>query len=141
VRAGAGSHHAYLGGLLEHTVAVASLTLELCTLHPRLDRDLLLAASLLHDLGKTREFTFGAELSRSDEGRLLGHLELGLRLLTPRYPASLSAPRRLALEHCILAHHGPDALPGQRFGSAEAIALFRCNALDAHLHSAFEYGP
>ncbi len=141
VRAGAGSHHAYLGGLLEHTVAVATLALELCTLHPRLDRDLLLAAALLHDLGKTREFTYGAEIARSDEGRLLGHVELGLRLLAPRYPSSLPAPRRLALEHCILAHHGPDALPGQRFASAEAIALYRCNALDAHLKSAFEHGP
>lgn len=141
VRAGLGSHHAYLGGLLEHTVAVAALALELCTLHPRLDRDLLLAAALLHDLGKTREFTFGAEVARSEEGRLLGHLELGLRLLAPRYPSSLPAERRLALEHCILAHHGPDALPGQRFGFPEAIALFRCNALDAHLHSAFEHGP
>ncbi len=140
-RAGAGGHHAYLGGLLEHTVAVASLALELCALHPRLDRDLLLAAALLHDLGKTREFTYGAEIARSEEGRLLGHVELGLRLLTPRYPSSLSEPRRLALEHCILAHHGPDALPGQRFASAEAIALYRCNALDAHLKSAFEHGP
>ncbi len=140
-RAGAASHHAYLGGLLEHTVAVATLVLELCTLHPRLDRDLLLAAALLHDIGKTREFTYGAEIARGEEGRLLGHVELGLRLLAPRYPASLPAPRRLALEHCILAHHGPEALPGQRFASAEAIALYRCNALDAHLKSAFEHGP
>jgi 3'-5' exoribonuclease len=140
-RSGAGSHHAYLGGMLEHTVAVASLALELCTLHPRLDRDLLLSAALLHDLGKTREFTYGAEIARSEEGRLLGHLELGLRLLVPLYPPSLGAPRRLALEHCILAHHGPDALPGQRFASAEAIALYRCNALDAHLKSSFEHGP
>jgi 3'-5' exoribonuclease len=140
-RAGAGSHHAYLGGLLEHTVAVATLALELCTLHPRLDRDLLLAAALLHDIGKTREFTYGAEIARGEEGRMLGHVELGLRLLAPRYPSSLPAPRRLALEHCILAHHGPEALPGQRFASAEAIALYRCNALDAHLKSAFEHGP
>ncbi len=140
-RAGAAVHHAYLGGMLEHTVAVASLALELCTLHPRLDHDLLLSAALLHDLGKTREFTYGAEIARSEEGRLLGHVELGLRLLAPRYPASLAAPRRLALEHCILAHHGPDALPGQRFASAEAIALYRCNALDAHLKGAFEHGP
>jgi 3'-5' exoribonuclease len=140
-RAGAGSHHAYLGGLLEHTVAVATLVVELCALHPRLDRDLLLAAALLHDIGKTREFTYGAEIARGEEGRLLGHVELGLRLLAPRYPASLPAPRRLALEHCILAHHGPEALPGQRFASAEAIALYRCNALDAHLKSAFEHGP
>ena len=141
VRAGAGSHHAYLGGMLEHTVAVATLALELCTLHPRLDRDLLLSAALLHDLGKTREFTYGAEIARSEEGRLLGHVELGLRMLAPRYPASLPAPRRLALEHCILAHHGPEALPGQRFASSEAIALYRCNALDAHLKSSFEHGP
>jgi 3'-5' exoribonuclease len=139
-RASAGAHHAYLGGLLEHTVAVAALAIELCALHPRLDRDLLLAAALLHDLGRTREFTYGAEIARSDEGRLLGHIELGLRLLAPRYPASLPQPRRLALEHCILAHHGPEALPAQRFASPEAIALYRCNALDAHLKSAFEHG-
>ncbi len=140
-RSGGGSHHAYLGGLLEHTVAVAALALELCTLHPRLDRDLLLAAALLHDLGKTREFTYGAEIARSDEGSMLGHLELGMRLLAPRYPSSLPPQRRLALEHCILAHHGPDALSGQRFASSEAIALYRCNALDAHLKGSFEHGP
>jgi 3'-5' exoribonuclease len=70
-------HHAYLGGLLEHTVAVATMALELCTLHPRLDRDLLLSAAIVHDLGKTREFTYGAEIERSAEGRLLGHVELG----------------------------------------------------------------
>jgi 3'-5' exoribonuclease len=135
------AHHAYLGGLLEHTVAVATLILELCTVHPRLDRDLLLSAALLHDLGKTREFTYGAEIARSEEGRLLGHVELGLRLLTPLYPSTLPVVRRLALEHCILAHHGAEGLPGGRFASAEAIALYRCNALDAHLKSAFEHGP
>jgi 3'-5' exoribonuclease len=140
VRASAAGHHAYLGGLLEHTVAVASLALELCTLHPRLDRDLLLAAALLHDLGRTREFVYGAEIARSEEGRLLGHVELTLRLLAPRYPASLPRERRLALEHCILTHHGPEGGSGQRLVSAEAIALYRCNALDAHLKSAFEHG-
>ncbi len=140
VRASAAGHHAYLGGLLEHTVAVASLALEVCTLHPRLDRDLLLAAALLHDLGRTREFTYGAEIARSEEGRLLGHVELTLRLLAARYPASLPRERRLALEHCILTHHGPESASGQRLASAEAIALYRCNALDAHLKSAFEHG-
>ena len=54
-------HHAYLGGLLEHTVAVGTLALETCQLHPRLDSDLLITAALVHDLGKTREFTYGAE--------------------------------------------------------------------------------
>ena len=77
-------HHAYLGGLLEHTVAVATLALEACLLHPRLDSDLLITAALVHDLGKTREFTYGAEIGLSEEGRLLGHVELGQRLVDAR---------------------------------------------------------
>lgn len=139
-RTGVSAHHAYLGGLLEHTVAVATLALELCTLHTGLDRDLLLAAALLHDLGRAQEFAYGAEITRTDEGRLLGHVELTLRLLVSRYPASLSRARRLALEHCILAHHGAQDGSAQRPLSAEAIALARCNALDAHVKSAFEHG-
>jgi 3'-5' exoribonuclease len=134
------SHHAYLGGLLEHTVAVATLALELCTLHPRLDRDLLLSAAIVHDLGKTREFTYGAEIARSREGTLLGHVELGLRTIAEHAPASLDGERRLALEHCVILHHGPDAATGQRFASAEALALYRLNALDAQVKGALEHG-
>jgi 3'-5' exoribonuclease len=139
-RASPGVHHAYLGGLLEHTVAVAGLALELCTVHPRLDRDLLLAAAIVHDLGKTREFTYGAEIERSREGALLGHIELGLRVIAEHVPATLSGERRLALEHCVICHHGADAAGGQRFASPEAIALYRLNALDAHLKGAIEHG-
>jgi 3'-5' exoribonuclease len=135
-----GSHHAYLGGLLEHTVAVATLALELCALHPRLDRDLLLTAAIVHDLGKTREFSYGAEIAHSEEGRMLGHLPLGLRVLAGHAPAALAGERRLALEHCVLLHHGPEAAGGQRFASAEALALYRVNALDAHLKASFEQG-
>lgn len=138
-RGGSGpSHHAYLGGLLEHTVAVASMALELCTVHQRLDRDLLLTAAIVHDLGKTREFTYGAEIARGEEGRLLGHIELGLRLLGEHMPATIGAERRLALEHCVIAHHGSEG-GGQRPATGEAIALQRLNALDAHLKSAFEH--
>jgi 3'-5' exoribonuclease len=136
----AGGHHAYLGGLLEHTVAVATLALELCTLHPRLDRDLLLSAAIVHDLGKTREYQYGAEITRSVEGRMLGHLELGLRVIAPHMPATLEDERRLALEHCLMLHHGPEASVGQRFASPEALALYRLNALDAHVKGAFEQG-
>jgi 3'-5' exoribonuclease len=135
-----GAHHAYLGGLLEHTVAVATLALELCTLHPRLDRDLLLSAAIVHDLGKTREFTYGAEIGRSREGQLLGHIELGLRLIASHAPATLDAERRLALEHCVMLHHGADGASGQRFASGEALALYRVNALDAQVKGAFEQG-
>jgi 3'-5' exoribonuclease len=135
-----GVHHAYLGGLLEHTVAVATLALELCTLHPRLDRDVLLSAALVHDIGKTREFTYGAEIARSPQGRLLGHIELGMRLLASHMPASLPGERRLALEHCLLLHHGAEAASGQRLASAEALALYRLNSLDAQVKGAFEHG-
>ena len=99
------------------------MALELCTLHPRLDRDLLLSAAIVHDLGKTREFTYGAEIARSEEGRLLGHIELGLRLIAPYVPPALEDERRLALEHCVILHHGADAATGQRFASPEALAL------------------
>jgi 3'-5' exoribonuclease len=132
-------HHAYLGGLLEHTVAVATLALEACQLHPRLNSDLLLTAAIVHDLGKTREFTYGADIALSDEGRLLGHVVLGLQVVDV-YGAGMSPDRRLALAHCILCHHGPDAAPGRRFGSAEALALARLNSLDATVKGALEHG-
>ena len=132
-----GGHHAYLGGLLEHTVAVGTLALECAQLHPRLNPDLLLTAALVHDVGKTREFTYGAEIGLSDEGRLLGHVILGQQILD-RY--ELPDDRRLALAHCVLTHHGPEAAPGRRFASAEALALYRLNALDASVKGALEHG-
>jgi 3'-5' exoribonuclease len=134
-------HHAYLGGLLEHTVAVATLAVEACALHPRLDQDLLITAAVVHDLGRTREFTLGAEIGLTEEGRLLGHVEIGLRMLDERATAAgLDDARRLALAHCVLTHHGPDAAPQRRFGSPEALALHRINALDAGIKGALEHG-
>src|SRR5579875_3971382 len=129
-------HHAYLGGLLEHTAAVATLARELCDLHRRLNSDLLLTAAIVHDLGRTREFTYGAELGLTDEGRLLGHLVIGERLISER-AADMDAEHRLALLHCILTHHGPSTAPGGKFASAEALALYRLNALDASVKGAF----
>ena len=134
-----GGHHAYLGGLLEHTVAVATLAYEVCQLHPRLNQDLLLTAALVHDLGRTREFTYGAEIGLTDEGRLLGHLVLGSQMVSSR-AGDLDDERRLALLHCVLAHHGAATAPGGRFGSVEALTLYRMNALDAGIKGAFEHG-
>jgi 3'-5' exoribonuclease len=119
-------HHAYLGGLLEHTVAVATLVQETCILHPRLNSDLLMAGAILHDIGKTREFRLGAEIELTEEGAMLGHVQLGLRMLD-------GAP--LALQHCVAAHHGDG-----RFRSPEALALYRLNALDASVKGALEHG-
>ncbi len=132
-------HHAYLGGLLEHTVGVATLAHELCQLHPRLNSDLLLTAAIVHDLGRTREFTFGAEIGLTEEGRLLGHLVIGEQLVSQR-AGMLDDARRLALLHCLLCHHGPANAPGGRFHSAEALALYRINSLDASVKGAFERG-
>jgi 3'-5' exoribonuclease len=134
-----GGHHAYLGGLLEHTVAVATLALEACQLHVRLNSDLLICAAIVHDLGKTREFTYGAAIELSEEGRLLGHLVLGQQILEARMDG-MDAERRLALLHCVLCHHGADAAPQRRFGSPEALALYRLNALDASVKGALEHG-
>jgi 3'-5' exoribonuclease len=134
-----GGHHAYLGGLLEHTVAVGTLALEACQLHPRLNSDLLICAALVHDLGKTREFTYGAAIELSEEGRLLGHIPLGQQLLDAR-SGPMSSEKRLALAHCVLTHHGADSAPGRRFGSPEALALYRLNALDASVKGALEHG-
>ncbi len=132
-------HHAYLGGLLEHTVAVVTLAHDLCQLHPRLNPDLLLTAAIAHDLGRTREFTYGAEIGLTEEGRLLGHLVIGSGSLSER-GAALDAEHRLALLHCVLTHHGPSAAPGGKFASAEALALFRLNAVDASVKGAFAHG-
>ncbi len=137
-----GGHHAYLGGLLEHTVAVATLAQEACLLHPRLNSDLLITAAIVHDLGHTQAFTYGAEIGVSEAGRLLGHVELGLRIvdgLAARVPA-MDEARRLQLAHCVLTHHGADSAPGRRFGSVEALALARLNALDAGVKGALEHG-
>ncbi len=132
-------HHAYLGGLLEHTVAVATLAQEASLLHPRLNSDLLMTAAIVHDLGKTREFTYGADIAISEEGRLLGHVVLGQQIIDER-SEGLDAEHRLNLLHCVLCHHGADAAPGRRFGSVEALTLYRLNALDASIKGALEHG-
>jgi 3'-5' exoribonuclease len=138
-----GGHHAYVGGLLEHTVAVGTLVLEVCQLHPRLDSDLLMAAALLHDVGKAREFTYGAEFGITDEGRLVGHLAIGAEIVGSA-AADLAPERRAALLNCVLSHHGVEsgrgAGGGRGFAIPEALALQRLNALDAGVKGALEQG-
>ncbi len=132
-----GGHHAYLGGLLEHTVAVASLAVDLMAVHTRLNQDLLLTAALVHDLGHTRAFTYAADILESEAGRLLGHIELGLEILRPRVrSAGLSGAEWQPLAHCVLTHHGCE--PPRRFGCAEAVALAGLVALDESVKRAFE---
>jgi 3'-5' exoribonuclease len=135
-------HHAYLGGLLEHTVAVGTLCLETCILHPRLNSDVLICAALLHDVGKLREFELGAEIALSEAGTLVGHVALGQQMIVERAAPldGFPAEKLHAVLHCVLAHHGADALPGRRFRTPEALALQRLNALDASVKGALEHG-
>jgi 3'-5' exoribonuclease len=123
--AGAEGHHGYAGGLLEHTVGVATLCRETAQLHPRLRPDLLLAAALLHDVGRVRELGRGPAFRPTPEGALLGHVQLGLRLVDERAAALDPAPRAELL-HAIAAHHDR---PSAR--TAEAAVLYHANQLDA----------
>jgi 3'-5' exoribonuclease len=118
-------HHSYAGGLLEHTVGVATICRETAQLHPRLRTDLLLTAALLHDVGRTAELTPGPSFRQTDEGRLLGHVHLGLRLVEER-AAGLDTEARAELLHAIACHH--DARAAR---TAEASVLYHANQLDA----------
>jgi 3'-5' exoribonuclease len=119
------SHHSYAGGLLEHTVGVATICRETAQLHPRLRTDLLLAAALVHDIGRTSELTQGPTFRQTDEGRMLGHVHLSLRLVEAR-AAALEPEVRTELLHAIACHHEARAAR-----TAEAAVLYHANQLDA----------
>ena len=118
-------HHSYAGGLLEHTVNVTTLCRETASVHPRLRSDLLLAAALLHDVGRVRELDRGPLSLPTREGALLGHVHLGLRLIDER-SAALDVETRAELLHAVAVHHD---LRGAR--TAEAAVLYHANQLDA----------
>jgi 3'-5' exoribonuclease len=119
------THHAYAGGLLEHTVGVATLCREASQLHSRLRADLVLAAALLHDVGRTAELEPGPTFRATEEGRLLGHVHLGLRLIEER-SSGLDAGVRAELLHAVAVHHD-----GRSARTAEAAVLYHANQLDA----------
>jgi 3'-5' exoribonuclease len=123
--AGADGHHGYAGGLLEHTVGVTTLCRETTQLHPRLRADLLLAAAILHDVGRARELRPGPGFPQTEEGRLLGHVHLGLRMIEERATA-VDATVRAELLHAIASHHDRQAAR-----TAEAAVLYHANQLDA----------
>ena len=123
--AGVDGHHGYAGGLLEHTVGVATLCRETAQLHPRLRSDLLLAAAVLHDVGRIRELTRGPAFRQTEEGRLLGHVHLGLRTIEER-AADLDPAALAELLHAVACHHDRQAAR-----TAEAAVLYHANQLDA----------
>ena len=123
--AGADGHHGYAGGLLEHVVGVATLCRETAQLHPRLRHDLLLSAALLHDVGRIRELGRGPAFRPTEEGRLLGHVHLGLRMIEER-SRDLDPDALAELLHAVACHHDR---PAAR--TAEAAVLYHANQLDA----------
>jgi 3'-5' exoribonuclease len=118
-------HHDYAGGLLEHTVAVATICRDAAQVHPRLRHDLLVAAAILHDAGRTVELGRGPTFRPTDEGRLLGHVQLGIRLIESRADG-LDRAVLAEVVHAVAAHH--DARAAR---TAEAAVLYHANQLDA----------
>lgn len=131
-------HHAYLGGLLEHTLSVANLVSEICRLYPSLDRDLLIAGAVLHDIGKIDEFVYDLCIDYSHAGRLLGHMVLGVEILEEKLRQMRHFPpeKAMLLKHLILSHHGET-----EFGAVkppmtrEAFVLHFADDLDAKMNS------
>src|SRR6185437_7872713 len=117
------THHSYAGGLLEHTVAVATICRETAQLHPRLRSELVVAAALLHDVGRTLELARGPAFAPTQEGLLLGHVHLGLRLIEAR-AEGLGSGQLAELLHCVAVHHELRAAQ-----TAEAAVLYHVNQL------------
>lgn len=134
-------HHSFVGGLLEHTLSVAKNCEYFAAHYGVLNRDLLVAAAICHDIGKVREFVPYPENDYSDEGNLLGHIIIGAEMVGERIAKIPGFPVNLAneLRHCILAHHGE-----LEFGSPkkpaiiEAVALSFADNLDAKMETFME---
>ena len=127
-------HHAYRGGLLEHTLAVCKVAHSLCELYPALDRDTLLAAAAFHDMGKAWELSSGLTRDYTDEGQMLGHIVLSLTLLEPylRKAKDLDPGLILHFKHMLLSHHGELAYGSPKTPmTPEAMLLHFADNIDA----------
>jgi 3'-5' exoribonuclease len=129
-------HHAYIGGLVEHVGEVMRICDRACEVHPQLDRDLVLTAAMLHDIGKMTELEYDTDIDYTDEGRLIGHVLIGDRMVQDAIDAVEGFPPQLAmlLRHVILSHHGH-----REWGApiepmvAEAVALHYADIMDAKI--------
>ena len=120
-------HHSYVGGLLEHTLSVCEMAVQIAKHYPQLNKDLLVVSAFLHDIGKIREFTSPPNIDYTDEGRLIGHLVSGVEMLNEKLEGIKSFPADLAirLKHLILSHHGQFD-----FGSPKEPAFLEAFALN-----------
>ncbi len=127
-------HHACRGGLVQHCYEMTELALTMCRLFPVLDRDLVVTAIFLHDIGKIEEMTHGLLVDYTTEGKLIGHLCMGTDLVQRRIAEIPGFPRELRLQllHCILAHHGElDKGSPVVPKTLEALVVYHCDNFDA----------
>jgi 3'-5' exoribonuclease len=135
------NHHAYLGGLLEHSLSVAKACDRMCAHYQgqgaRLDRDLLVTGALLHDIGKVRELAARRTFSYTDEGQLLGHILIGLQIVTREAEPILRPDKLLHLQHLIASHQGRlEWASPKEPQTLEALILHAADELDAKLNPA-----
>ena len=129
-------HHAYIGGLLEHVVSLIELSRLVASHYPELNRDLLLAGIVLHDIGKIEELSCARGFGYTTEGQLLGHIALGQAIVRRKIEAISDFPRPLAavIEHLILSHHGSLEFGSPRLPlTREAVALHFLDDLDSKM--------
>jgi len=131
-------HHAVLGGLLEHSLSVAELAVEIAPRYPAVDADLLVTGAILHDIGKIDELTYARSFGYSDSGNLVGHVVLGLLRVEGKARLIEDFPPHLlgTLRHLILSHHGEYEYGSPKLPmSVEAVALHHLDNLDAKLNA------
>jgi 3'-5' exoribonuclease len=130
-------HHTYLGGLLEHTLSVTQLVLKNASQYEGLNLDLLLTASILHDLGKVDELSYRRSFDYSDEGRLLGHIILGIEKVDAKIRQLPDFPKDLStlLKHLLLSHHGQYIWGSPKKPmTLEAVMLHYLDDMDAKMN-------
>lgn len=137
-----GFHHVYIGGLLEHTLSVIRLLDQINNHYQGINRDLLITGGILHDIGKIYEYSYDSIFDYSDQGRLIGHIVIGIEMLDAKIAKIGDFPELLAMElrHLILSHHGT-----QEFGSPkrpktlEALIVHFIDDLDAKVNAFQEF--
>ncbi|MBN1470483.1 MAG: HD domain-containing protein [Syntrophaceae bacterium] len=133
-----GFHHIYLGGLLEHTLSVVRLLEKVADHYPVLNKDMLIAGGILHDIGKIYEFSYNNIIDYSDEGRLIGHIVMGVEMINKKISSIDNFPSHLALElrHIILSHHGEFEFGSpKRPKTLEALVVHYIDDLDAKFNA------
>ncbi len=135
-------HHAYIGGLLEHTLSMAVLADKIAEHYNGLDRDLLVAGALLHDIGKIREFSYDMGIDYSDEGRMVSHIVIGLQLIEDKIRTIESFPEEsaLLLKHMVVSHHGSKELGSpEPPKTIEAVMLNCIDEMDSRIQAVREF--